>query len=98
MSRCWQLGALMKKNLILMKRSCCATTCEVFFPILLMILLVLIRKAIKIEEYNGPLLDTSFLKSNSSAYIDIQSISEINSTAANKSDLSWNGLTIRKPL
>jgi hypothetical protein len=45
-----QLKALLKKNFILMKRNKCATCCEVFFTIILMIFIVMIRKAVKPEE------------------------------------------------
>ncbi len=87
MSKIWQLRALMKKNLIIRKRNWVSTTCELLFPILLMILLILVRKAIKTEEFTAPKDDTEFLKSNSSALID-----QINLNP------EWNGLTIRNPL
>ena len=69
MSKSYQLGALMKKNLILMKRNCFATCCEIFFPIVLMILLVMVRRAITIGDYSEPTDDQLFLYTNSSAYI-----------------------------
>jgi hypothetical protein len=45
-----QLRALLKKNFILMKRNKCATCCEIFFTIILMIFIVMIRRAVKPEE------------------------------------------------
>ena len=94
MSKCWQLGALMKKNLILMKRSCCATCTEILFPIILMILLVLVRRAVKTIEYNTPLEDVSFTLENSTAILEnIQIISAVQSGSDD-----WNGLKIRNPM
>ena len=89
MSGSWQLGALMKKNLILMKRSCCATVCEIFFPMILMILLVLVRRAIKVKDHNEPIVDLDYLKTNSTILVSPSEIS---------SNLKWNNLTFRNPL
>ena len=94
MSKCWQLGALMKKNLILMKRSCCATCTEVLFPIILMILLVMVRRAVKSVEYSTPIEDVNFTLENSTAIIENrQMISALQSGSNN-----WNGLKIRNPM
>ena len=84
----WQLGALMKKNLILMKRSCCATCCEILFPILLMIFLVGIRKAIKVVDYDVPIVDSDFLQKNSTLLVSPNEIF----------NPEWSGLTFRNPL
>ncbi len=89
MSRTWQLGALMRKNYILMKRSICASLCEILFPITLMLLLVLVRKSIEIQTYPEPTDGLNFLNTNSSAYIDPSSM---------LSAKTWNGLTIRRSL
>ena len=88
MSRRWQLGALMKKNWILMKRSGCVTICEIFFPILLMFFLVGIRQAIKKIDYDVPIVDSDFLLKNSTLLI---SSNKINNP-------EWSGLTFRNPL
>lgn len=99
MSKCWQLGALMKKNLILMKRSCCATSCEIVFPIILMLLLVAVRRAIAVIEYNEPVVSTSYLRDNSTAIISPEERMRILQSAPADRDvkipLSWNGMTIR---
>jgi ATP-binding cassette subfamily A (ABC1) protein 3 len=94
MSNTWQLGALMKKNWILMKRSCCTTCCEILFPIILMILMVLVRRAIKVETYIEPTDMDSFLQSNSTALLDPSTLMDMQ--GQNKSN--WNGLTIRSAL
>jgi len=89
MNSCGQLKALLKKNLILMKRSCCATTCEIIFPMILMILLVLIRRAVKIEEVTiDPKVEDKYFFNYSSSIINPN---QNNST-------SWNSLRIINPL
>ena len=90
MSKCWQLKALMRKNLILMKRSCCATCCECLFPIILMILLVMVRRAIKLTEFDYTVTDEVYFQLNSTAVITPAEMIE------NKS--GWNGLTLRPVL
>ena len=63
----------MQKNLNIMKRNVCGTIAEVFFPIILMILVLVIRKAFGIKEHtfeeeekNEP----EFTKKRSLAFID----------------------------
>lgn len=89
MSGTWQLGALMKKNFILMKRSYCATLCEIFFPIILMILLVIIRRLIKIEKYDTPIVDQEYLKTNSTLLIDPSEF---------ETNPQWESFNFRDPL
>ena len=98
MSKNWQLGALMKKNLILMKRSCCATSCEIFFPIILMMLMVTIRRAVKTEIYIQPTDEVDFMNTNSTAIIDNLELSKIMGVAKDSTDYKWNGLKIYPPL
>ena len=50
-SYCWKLRALLKKNLILMRRNLFSTLFEIFFPIILMIVAIGLRKAFPIETY-----------------------------------------------
>jgi len=99
MSKTWQLGALMRKNLILMKRSCFATCCEIFFPIILMILLVVVSRAVKVETWIQPVDDTDFMKTNSTAVVDLTEYERIvkNYKNGGQSDLSWNGLQLSRP-
>ena len=94
MSKSWQLGALMKKNLILMKRSCCTTCCEILFPIILMVLLVLVRRAIKVDSYLQPTDMNDFVEKNSSAYLDPETLLKMKA----QNQTRWNGLTVRQPL
>ena len=96
MSASWQLQALIKKNLILMKRSWFATLCEIFFPILLMILLVLFRKLIEIVDYNDPIVDIDYLRTNSSLLISPSELFLNNSKLNTNS--KWDGMTFHNPL
>ena len=68
-----KLRALLKKNFIIMKRNFCTFIAEVFFPIILMVLIYGIRKAFKIkyhyfedEEKN----DASFLSTRAVKFSD----------------------------
>ena len=68
MTKFSHLNALIQKNAKIMKRKCSNTLCEIFFPIILMLLVVLLRKAFKIDEYYySQTNDNDFIVSNSSA-------------------------------
>ena len=94
MSKTWQLGALMKKNWILMRRSCCTTCCELLFPIFLMIMLVLVRRAIKVDSYVQPTDINEFVAKNSSAFLDPVTLLKMRA----QNQTTWNGLTLRQPM
>jgi len=96
MSQGWQLKALMKKNYILMKRSCCASICEIFFPVFLMLMIGLIRRSIKKEElvYDGN--DSEFLRTNSTALVNQNKMK--NMQISENFDITWNGLSFYYPL
>ena len=95
MSSLWQLKALMNKNLIIMKRNLCATLCELLFPIILMILLVLVRKLIKVEtnEFNDT--DIDYLRNKSSFFLSPQDV-PFKLPDKDSEDLD-NGMTYRFP-
>ena len=68
MSKLSHLNALFQKNMKIMRRKCCNTVCEIIFPIILMILVVLLRKAFKLNKYYySDTTDTDYFASNSSA-------------------------------
>ena len=68
MTKFSHLNALIQKNAKIMKRKCSNTLCEIFFPIILMLLVVLLRKAFKIDEYYySQTNDNDFIVLNSSA-------------------------------
>lgn len=96
MSQVWQLKALMKKNLILMKRSCCASICEIFFPVFLMLMIGLIRRSITKEvlTYDGN--DKEFLRTNSTALVHQNEMK--NMQIESSGDITWNGFSFHYPL
>ena len=53
----WKLRALMKKNLILMKRNLISTIFEIFFPVLMFSLMILLRQIFPVEYYTFESLD-----------------------------------------
>ena len=50
-SSIWKLNALIKKNVLEMKRNILSTLCEIFFPIILMLLLYWLKTVFDIELY-----------------------------------------------
>ncbi len=100
MSEVWQFKALLNKNYILMKRSCCATLCEIFFPIILMIMISIIRRAIKIREYTFDGNELEFLKTNSTAIVDFSSIIKEGKVKIDKgmSEIIWKNMSFHYPL
>ena len=50
-SSSWKLRALMKKNLLIMKRNPCSTAFEILFPIALILLCFIIRQAFQLEKF-----------------------------------------------
>lgn len=51
-SSIWKLKALMKKNLLEMRRNIISTLCEIFFPIILMLLLYALKSIFDINNYD----------------------------------------------
>ena len=47
----WKLNALIKKNLLAMRRNILSTIAEIFFPIALMCIVLIIRKVFKVKYY-----------------------------------------------
>ncbi len=97
MSSCDQLQALMRKNFILMKRNCCATLCEIFFPVILMLLLAVTKGLFKITDADLVATDEVFIKSNSSAYPSFNNLSALMSTGNMTafSNQSFYGIPVR---
>ena len=50
-SSSWKLRALMKKNLLIMRRNPCSTAFEILFPIALILLCYIIRQAFQLEKF-----------------------------------------------
>ena len=89
-----KLKALIKKNILVLKRNKGTTLCEIFFPVLLMAILLAIRKAFTIDEY---IFDEeeetieNFIRRRSVANVDLMN-PDINQTD-NRTFL-WNGMSI----
>ena len=89
-----KLKALIKKNLLVLKRNKLTTSCEIFFPILLMIIILAIRKAFTIDEFEYDEEEKTienFIKQKSVANIDI---TNKDITTLDNRTFSWNGLSI----
>ena len=87
-SSIWKLNALIKKNLLEMKRNIFSTLCEILFPIILMLLLYWLKTAFDITTYEFDNVEGSLEN-----FIKSKSISNINDYI-NFTDLSWNGMSI----
>ena len=85
-----KLDALIKKNLLEMKRNIFSSFCEVFFPIILIFLFYLLKKAFKEEFHEFEKEEVSvenFIKNHSTVNVNWSSDTyNINDT--------WNGMTI----
>ena len=70
-SSSWKLRALMKKNLLIMKRNACSTIFEILFPIALILLCYVIRLAFQLKKYYFKDEETdipTYIKNTSSIY------------------------------
>ena len=95
MSNTLQLKALMKKNLILMKRNWGSSLFEILFPIILMSLLVWIRQLIKVDVNIFDYTDEIYLRNESAAFVSSNNLNKSNSS--NEIEV-WNEMTYRNPL
>ena len=89
-----KLKALIKKNLLVLKRNKGTTLCEIFFPIALMLILLIIRKAFSIDkfEFDKEEINTeNFIRIKSVANVDFTH-PDINST--DNITFTWYGLSI----
>lgn len=105
MSFGWQLRALINKNLIMMKRNKCVTVCELLYPLILMILVVLIRRAFKINEEIVAFSDSTFITNNATAYVNLENNIQINPFTnqteikrINNIPVNYQGFPLRTPL
>ena len=86
-SSIWKLKALIKKNLLEMRRNMFSTLCEIFFPIILIFLLYWLKTVFEIETYEfekeeGTLED--FIKNRSVSNVD----------SFNQTSFNWYGMSI----
>ena len=94
----WKLNALIKKNLLEMKRNFMSTLCEIFFPILIIFLFYLIRIAFDVETHDfvdeeKTVKDFMFKRSTSNLDYNYHL-----KRGDNYSEYKWNGLSLRSPL
>jgi len=64
-----QLKALLRKNFVLMKRNPFTTACEIFFPIILMILLAITKNLFHVNDSTITMTDEEYLKNNTFFYL-----------------------------
>ena len=89
-----KLKALIKKNILVLKRNKCTTLCEILFPILLMIIMLAIRKAFTIDEYKYDEEEKTienFIRQKSVANVDLTN-PDINIT--DNTTALWHGLSV----
>ena len=94
-SSCSKLRGLIKKNLLILKRNKITTLCEIFFPIILMLLMYLVRDSFLILEYTyeeDEKNTNNFISRCSVANVDINN-TEIIADESNNS-LYWNNLSL----
>ena len=91
-SYAWKLRALLKKNLILMKRNFISTLFEIFFPSIIIVVILILRKAFSVDTHDfseeGSI--ESFIKDKSMTSINYKLYS-------NLEDQEWNGLSLLSP-
>ena len=87
-SSIWKLNALIKKNLLEMKRNILSTLCEILFPIILMLLLYWLKTAFDISNYIFDDVEGSLEN-----FIDKRSIFNIDNFTS-LSSLKWNSMSI----
>ena len=89
-----KLRALIKKNILVLKRNKGTTLCEILFPLILMVIMLIIRKAFVIDEFQFDEEDKTienFIRQKSVANVDLTHPS-INAT--NNITSSWYGFSI----
>ena len=84
----WKLKALMKKNLLEMRRNICSTLCEIFFPIILMLLIYVLKTIFDINNYEFDLQEGSVQN-----YTKTRSVFNLD-TLPNKNGIPYNKTTI----
>ncbi len=91
-SYAWKLRALLNKNLILMKRNFISTLFEIFFPSIIIVVILILRKAFSVDTHD-------FREEGSiESFIKDKSMTSINyNLYSNLEDQEWNGLSLLSP-
>ena len=92
----WKLKALMKKNLLEMKRNITSTLCEIFFPILLMLLLYALKTLFHIKNYEFDIQEGSVQNyTKTRSLFNLDTLPNNNNIPYNKSTIpKFNGLSL----
>ena len=92
-----KLHALIKKNLILMKRNILSTLFEIFFPIILFGVIIALREAFPIETFTF-----SEQEKTTENFINDKSMTSIKDIISDpdfdQNSFSWNGMSVIPPL
>ena len=92
-----KLRALIKKNLILMKRNILSTLFEIFFPIILFGVIIALREAFPIETFTF-----SEQEKTTENFINDKSMTSIKDIISDpdfdQNSFSWNGMSVIPPL
>ena len=87
-STSWKLRALLKKNLLILKRNIFSTSFEIFFPIILITLCLVLKQAFEVKTYlytDQETNDTEYIKDKSSFYFNYSSLSDLYSSSEDTS-------------
>ena len=109
-SSLWKLNALIKKNLLEMKRNILSTICEIFFPIILIFIFFMVRVVFEVKTHD--FLDEESPKEKSTKSQNVSTLqnfirkrsttnfnySTLFSRGENFSNITWNGMSIHSPL
>ena len=93
----WKLRALIKKNILILKRNIVSTLFEILFPIILMLLSYAIRKAFTLEKFEFTSQEGSmenYIKNKSVVNFDDSSISFSDLNITIPTSPTWSGLSI----
>ena len=90
-SYAWKLRALLKKNLILMKRNFISTLFEIFFPSIIIIVILILRKAFSVDTHNFS------EEGDIETFIKDKSMSSVNYNNYDFTSFEWNGLSLLPP-
>ena len=87
----WKLRALLKKNILLMKRNYISTLFEIFFPSVIIIIILILKKTFSIETHDFS------EEGDIETFIKDKSMTSINYNGYDLSTSEWNGLTLLNP-
>ena len=90
-SYAWKLRALLKKNLILLKRNFISTLFEIFFPSIIIVVILALRLAFSVNTHK-------FSEEGSiEAFIKDKSMTSINNNNYDITTQEWNGFNLMSP-